>query len=110
MTGMKIREAQQEAARAVIPVLWRNRNEEEDLVESAKNLVQEIENDPLPTSADGLSVGKMIELIGKWREREHRARTLEEQERRLNEERSQALSRLQPLVTLAGGWLEENGE
>ncbi|KAG8938083.1 hypothetical protein FRC00_005344 [Tulasnella sp. 408] len=108
MRGMTIREAQQEAARAVIPVLWRNRKEEEDLVANAKGLVQDIENDPLPTSVDGLSIGKMIELLGKWREREHRARRLEEQERLLEEERSQALSRLQPVVTLAGQWLEAN--
>ncbi|KAG9044117.1 hypothetical protein FS837_008762 [Tulasnella sp. UAMH 9824] len=109
MTGLNIREAQQEAARAVIPVLWRNRKEEEDFVANAKALVQDMDSDPLPTSADGLSIREMIEVIGKVREREHCARKLEEQERVLNEERSHALSRLQPLVTLAGQWLEANG-
>lgn len=110
MTGMKIREAQQEAARVVIPILWRNRNEEEALVASAKDLLQEIDSNPLPNSTEGLSVGEMIEVIGKCREREHLAERLKEQERVLNEERSEALSRLQPFVTLAGQWLDANGE
>ncbi|KIO21798.1 hypothetical protein M407DRAFT_28611 [Tulasnella calospora MUT 4182] len=61
MTSMKIRGAQYEAARAVIPVLWRNRNKKKALVTSGRRLLEDIESDPLQTSTDGLSIGEIIE-------------------------------------------------
>ncbi|KAG8928696.1 hypothetical protein FRC01_005546 [Tulasnella sp. 417] len=109
MAGIKLQEGQSEAARAVIPVLWRSRKEEETLLNTGKNLLQDVQTNPLPTSSKGLTLGEMISIIGTRREREYTAQRLVDQRKALNQERFEALHRLQPHVTLVGNWLETHG-
>ncbi|KAG8926345.1 hypothetical protein FRC01_008969 [Tulasnella sp. 417] len=109
MTGWEIRDAQRTAARAVIPVLLQNRNEEEGLAADTEALLRDIEDNPLPTSAKGLSTGEMLDVIERLLERGQITKRLEERSTALAAERAEALSRLQPAVALAGRWLEAHG-
>ncbi|KAG8918683.1 hypothetical protein FRC01_001723 [Tulasnella sp. 417] len=109
LAGLKIREAQSEVARAVIPVLFRNRQEQERLLADTKALLRDIQENPLPKSATGLTTAQKIDALGRARQREYRSQQLNEREKALHEERLEVLAKLEPLVTASGKWLEAHG-